>query len=270
MKKAFLLGHPVAHSLSPRLHGFWIQQQNIQASYEAIDVSPEDLIDKIQQLQADGYAGGNVTIPHKEAVYEFIKSHGQLTNKAKQVQAVNTIYFDGNIIHGDNTDIYGFYNNLEANTNWAGKKAVILGAGGAAKAVIQAVIDKGYTDIVICNRNINRAQELAVNYDNVIVKDWDERSNILKNTDLLVNTTSLGMLGKPELEIDLSTLPNSAAVTDIVYNPLQTNLLKQAQECGNKTVDGIGMLLHQAVPGFKYWFDKDVEVSKSLRDYILQ
>lgn len=289
MKKACVIGYPVSHSLSPKLHGFWLKKYGIEGEYSAQEIRPEALADFIKNMAVNGFCGANLTIPHKETVMKLLD---ELDDTAKAIGAVNLIVVKDGKLSGTNTDAYGFAENIKPHIT--GKnKAVVLGAGGAARAVIYALNMLGFAEIIITNRTKERAEELLLSYqrmlvssgnnsldsclrgnDNIEVADWQVRGEILKNADLLVNTTSLGMAGKEPLDIDLSELPKTALVTDIVYNPLITPLLAQAQARGNPTVDGLGMLLHQAVPAFAAWFAKELngrkpEVTQELRDYIL-
>ena len=293
MKKAAVIGFPVKHSLSPRLHGFWLDKYKIAGEYTAIEIPPEGLSEFISTMAENGYCGVNVTVPHKEKVMELLDDVEHL---AQEVGAVNTIVVkDGKLI-GRNTDVYGFKENIKLRITGT-KKAVVLGAGGAARAVIFALYNIGFKQIIITNRTKERAEELAQDFPFLQTSDWQSRSAILQDADLLVNTTSLGMSScgtqsvsagsqqveqdpvQPNLQnlasqddkiIDLSLLPKTALVTDIVYNPLITPLLEQAKARGNPIVDGLGMLLHQAVPAFEAWFGETPVVDDELRQYILQ
>ena len=264
-KKAFIIGQPISHSLSPKLHGFWLKQYEIDGKYEALEVPPEYLVKTVKKLP-DKFVGGNVTIPHKEKVMMICD---EIDSLARKVGAVNTLYFKDKKIFGTNTDVFGFMENLkQGGVDFSKiKSALILGAGGAARAVIVGLLDKNIA-ITITNRTSSKAEVLADEFGLKIV-DWEKRNN-LEGFDLLVNTTSLGMKNQESLEIDLSTLPRHAIVHDIVYNPLETEILKQAKEAGLKTVDGLGMLLFQAVRGFELWFGKKPEVTQELREYILR
>jgi shikimate dehydrogenase len=267
IKKAGVVGFPVAHSLSPRLHGFWLDKYKIAGEYQHYEVKPENLPDFIHKLRSDkDFVGVNLTIPHKEAVMGLLDSIG---DAAIVIEAVNTIINNNGKLAGINTDAYGFNENIKPFISGK-KKAVVLGAGGAAKAVIFALKHLGFEDVIIANRTRERAEELSsVIRHPLTIIDWEKRSEILENADLLVNTTSLGMTGKDPLEIDLSLIPKTALVTDIVYSPLETPLLAQAKACGNPTVDGLGMLLHQAVPAFKAWFGVEPEVTEELKKHVL-
>ncbi|MDP4796749.1 MAG: shikimate dehydrogenase [Rhodospirillales bacterium] len=269
--KAGVIGWPVDHSLSPRLHGFWLDQYGIDGVYMPLAVSPDNIEDAIRALPKLGFAGANVTVPHKEAAYRIVDN---LSETAKKIGAVNTIicHADGSL-HGDNTDAFGFISNIRAAVaNWRAdaNPAVVLGAGGAARAVIAALIEAGFSEIRLTNRTIERAETLAEHFGaSVRVVPWDDRHGAVDGAGLLVNTTTLGMTGKPALEIKLDGLIEGAVVNDIVYVPLQTALLKAAEEQGFHAVDGLGMLLHQARPGFEAWFGKRPDVSDALRQHVL-
>ncbi|MEQ1704523.1 MAG: shikimate dehydrogenase [Rickettsiales bacterium] len=267
IKKAGVVGFPVGHSLSPRLHGFWLKKYNIAGEYKHYEVRPEDLAEFIHNLRSDNdFSGVNLTIPHKESVIKLLDNIDEI---ATEIGAVNVVINKNGKLIGKNTDAYGFAENIRTSVTGT-KKAVVLGAGGAAKAVIFALLEIGFKEIIITNRSRVRAEELSsVIRHPLSVVDWQKRGEILENTDLLVNTTSLGMTGKEPLEIDLWLLPKTALVTDIVYSPLITPLLAQAKARGNPTVDGLGMLLYQAVPAFEAWFGIKPEVTEELRQYVL-
>jgi len=266
---AFVIGSPIAHSFSPQLHGYWLAQYGIVGSYEKIAVLPEDLDEFLARIISSEFVGGNVTLPHKETAYQKIQSCNAIANK---LEAVNTIWIENKKLIGGNTDGYGFSANLDDFApHWRhAKTAMVMGAGGAAKAIILALINAGYQQIMIANRTHERARQLARKMGSVCISiEQEEISRHLKNVQLLINTTSLGMKNQAKSDIDLSRLPNSAIVTDIVYNPLKTPLLQQADALGLETVDGIGMLLHQAVPGFEKWFGIRPKVTSELRSHIL-
>jgi shikimate dehydrogenase len=267
-KRAFVIGHPIAHSRSPMIHGHWLARYGIEGSYRAIDVAPQDLVAFLSGLAENGFAGGNVTIPHKEAAFA---AAGRLDEAAQAIGAVNTLWFEDGILCGGNTDAHGFAANLDQHApGWAaGGAAVVVGAGGAARAVVHALKARGVRDIRIANRTVERARELAARFgDGVSAHPSATLAELLGDAGLLVNTTSLGMQGKEaagELPADPALLPAHALVTDIVYVPLETPLLAAARRRGLKTVDGLGMLLHQAVPGFERWFGRRPEVTPALR-----
>ncbi len=270
MIKSGVIGWPVGHSLSPRLHGYWLDQYAIDGTYEALPVQPENLRAAIQGFRDDGYGGLNVTVPHKETVMDCLDD---ISQGARRMGAVNTIVFEDGAAKGSNTDGFGFMENLKAGHpgfDAAAGPAVVLGAGGAARAVVCALIDAGASHIILANRTRERAEKLAADLSGPItVIDWDRRTDALEDAALVVNTTTLGMTGKAALDLSLDKLPESALVTDIVYAPLQTGLLVAARARGNPVVDGIGMLLHQARPGFMAWFGVDPQVSDGLRAHVL-
>ena len=269
---AGVIGWPVAHSLSPRLHNYWLRKYGIDGEYKPCLVSPDELESFIKTMAGKGFAGCNVTIPHKERVFEMLGSDNT-DDIAFSVGAVNTLMVrEGGKLQGTNTDVYGFTENIRHALQKRRNKAVIFGAGGATRAIGKALIDLGFGTIIITNRTLAKAEALRHQFDHPLeIANWEERHHFLADADLLVNATSLGMKGQPPLDIDLAALPISALVTDIVYTPLMTPLLQQAQARGNPIVDGLGMLLHQAVPGFKAWFDfkGEPEINEELRQYML-
>ncbi|MCV3206795.1 shikimate dehydrogenase [Mesorhizobium sp. YC-39] len=268
-KKAFVTGHPIAHSRSPKIHGHWLAKYGIDGSYQAIDVAPADFADFVQTLEANGYRGGNVTIPHKEAAFALVSRRD---DAAEAIRAVNTLWFEDGTLWGGNTDGHGFAANLDEHApGWAGNgPAVVLGAGGASRAVIHALIERGVSDIRIVNRTLARAEELSHRFGaGVSAHGVAATSELLTDAGLLVNTTALGMHGNEGLSADPAGLPAHALVTDLVYVPLETPLLAAARARGLKTVDGLGMLLHQAVPGFERWFGVRPEVTAELRRMIV-
>ncbi|TPK71852.1 shikimate dehydrogenase [Mesorhizobium sp. B2-4-15] len=269
IKKAFVTGHPVKHSRSPKIHGYWLAAYGIDGSYEAIDVAPQDFAEFIATLQPAGYRGGNVTIPHKEAAFALVERRDQA---AEEIGAVNTLWFEDGVLWGGNTDGHGFAANLDDYApDWVNAgPAVVLGAGGAARAVVQALKRRGVRDIRIVNRTLARAIELRDRFGNGIsAHDMAATNELLADAGLLVNTTALGMHGNEGLSADPALLPAHAIVTDIVYVPLETPLLAAARARGLKTVDGLGMLLNQAVPGFERWFGFMPQVTTELRALIV-
>jgi shikimate dehydrogenase len=267
-RKAFVCGHPIAHSRSPLIHGHWLKRYGIAGIYEAIDVAPEDFAVFAAGLRERGLVGGNVTIPHKEAAFAAVARRDAA---AEAIGAVNTLWHEDSVLCGGNTDAYGFAANLDERApGWDdGEDAVVLGAGGAARAVIHALAQRGFERIAILNRTLTRASELAEQFGaGTSAHGFDSAADLLGSADLVVNTTSLGMHGE-ELPVDLGLLPDHALVTDIVYVPLVTPLLAAAAARGLKTVDGLGMLLHQAAPGFERWFGVRPEVTAELRKIIL-
>lgn len=275
-KLAGVLGWPVGHSRSPRLHGFWLEQKKIDGAYLPLAARPQDFESAVRSLVHLGFKGANVTVPHKEAA---LRLADEVEPLARRIGAVNTLVFreDGSIL-GRNTDAFGFIENLrQGHPGFTAAKApaVVLGAGGAARAVVAALQDDGCPEIRLLNRTRARAaevaEELAQNQlptSKITVWDWSDRDAALAGAGLLVNTTTLGMTGQPPLEINLEALPKDALVNDIVYAPLMTDLLLAAKARGNPVVDGLGMLLHQARPGFAAWFGVMPEVTDELRKFV--
>lgn len=268
---AAVMGWPVAHSLSPALHGWWLDRYGIDGAYVPFAVPPEDLETALRALPVLGIAGTNLTLPHKEVALRLVD---KATPEALRIGAVNTILVepDGSLT-GSNTDGFGFLESLRASApDWRAEAgpAVVLGAGGAARAVVVALLDAGAPVVRLLNRTRQRADDLATAVNGAIeVADWSSRDAALADAALLVNTTQLGMTGQDQLDLDLARLPTSAVVNDIVYVPLTTPLLSDARSRGNDTVDGLGMLLHQARPGFAAWFGVEPEVTAELRSHVL-
>jgi shikimate dehydrogenase len=251
MKRAAVIGHPVAHSKSPRIHSFWLQQLGIAGSYERIEILPENLGDFCARLASGGYSGVNVTVPHKINVAQYMAA---LTPLARQVGAVNTVIAEaeGRLL-GHNTDVGGFAAPLRKMGDFAGKKAVVLGAGGAARAIVAGLAGLGVQDIHIINRSAAKIAALQA-IAPVTGHDWAAADAALEAAAILVNTTSLGMAGQPPLRLDLSALPEHAVVNDIVYAPLETPLLACARARGLRTLDGLDMLIGQAAEAFALFF----------------
>lgn len=273
--KACVIGYPIHHSLSPKLHKHWLHRYGIKGTYEAIEVHPDNLSQEIESLKNKGFRGCNITLPHKEHMFTLCDV---TTDIAQEIKAVNTVVFqkDGTI-WGTNTDVYGFSQNLIQNNKVDSTmgNALVFGAGGASRAIIVALQHMGFTHIHIANRTIKRAEDLATEFiTNTCVITYGDLSSAeqhLLNCTLLVNTTSLGMAEYPPLTLSMANLQKTAVVTDIVYTPLVTPLLKMAQERGNPIVDGLGMLLYQAIPGFEHWFNhSSPQVDEDLRQHILQ
>ena len=269
---AGVMGWPVSHSKSPRLHGYWLAKYGIDGCYMPLPVEPKNFQEALKSLRKLGFSGVNVTIPQKEMA---MPECDELSDRARHIGAVNTVTFakDGRML-GDNTDGFGFIENLRQEVpdiDFASGPAVVLGAGGASRAVLIALLDEGSPEIRIANRTRKRADDLAAEISDPRIKvvSWPLDPADLTDASLVVNTTSLGMVGQPKLEIDLEGLPKTALVTDIVYAPLMTDLLAQAKKRGNRVVDGLGMLLHQARPGFHRWFGIDPEVTSELREFVL-
>ncbi len=270
MTKACVIGWPIKHSRSPMIHGFWLHKYGIEGGYEKVAVSPDDLPDFLNNLAANGFSGCNVTVPHKEQAFKL--AH-ELHDEARAVQAANTLWLAGGKLHATNTDIYGFMTHLDQSApGWNAKQrpVALLGAGGAARAILYGLLQRGASDVRIFNRTKERAVKLASFYEKgVRVVDWQNRDEGLEDCGLVVNTTTLGMSGSPPLDLSLNKLPNDSVVADIVYVPLETPLLAAARQKGCRVVDGLGMLLHQAVPGFERWFGVRPQVTTELRDLIV-
>lgn len=268
---AGVIGSPIAHSRSPRLHAHWLKRHGIAGYYIPMDVSQSDLREVLSALPKAGFVGVNVTIPHKETVLAIADV---VTDRAALIGAANTLIFrsDGRL-HADNTDGYGFIANLRQNApGWspADGPAAVIGAGGAARAVIASLIETGAPEIRLVNRTKARAEALRQEFGaKVHVHDWVQAGEILKDAALVVNSSSLGMVGKPELRLPLDSLSPKAVVTDLVYTPLRTAFLEAAAERGCVTVDGLGMLLHQAVPAFERWFGIRPEADEEARRAVL-
>lgn len=268
---AGVIGHPIAHSRSPALHGYWLRRYGLKGHYIPIDIAPTDLADLVRSLPRLGFVGINVTTPHKEAILQIADI---VTDRAALIGAANTLIFrkDGKI-HADNTDGSGFIANLRQHApHWAPASgpAVVIGAGGAARAVIAALIEVGVPEIRLANRTRTRAEGLRSDFGaKVTVMDWVKIPAALEDAATLVNTTTLGMIGKPDFRVPLDALNPRALVTDLVYTPLKTPLLLAAEAMGCTAVDGLGMLLHQAAPGFERWFGHRPEVDDATRAAVL-
>lgn len=270
MIKAGVLGWPIEQSKSPLIHGHWLKKHSINGSYEKRAVAPEKLSTELEILRSNGWAGVNVTVPHKEAIFELAD---QITDRAFMIGAANTLTFKDDKILADNTDGEGFLNNLlqwAPNWNVGSGPALVIGAGGAARAILYTLITAGVPEVFLVNRTRARAENLANHFGRkVTVANWNDAREISTHVATVINTTSLGMLGQEPLDFSCEGLRTDTLVTDIVYNPLETELLRSAKANGNPTVDGLGMLLHQAVPGFENWFDIRPSVDADLRTLIL-
>jgi len=271
---AGIIGWPVSHSRSPLLHGFWLAETSIDGAYVPLPVKPDHLERALRALPVLGFRGCNLTVPHKQAALAVVD---RVDSLARRIGAINTVVVapDGSL-EGTNTDAFGFRESLrEATPHWqpSSGPVVILGAGGAARAVIVALGDAGAEEIRIVNRTLDRAAavaaDLATLQTRITIHSWEEVSTVQHQAGLLVNATSLGMVGEPPLTLDLSSLPLSAPVVDIVYVPLETELLAAALRRGHPVVDGLGMLLHQGRPGFEAWFGASVQVTNRLRTAML-
>jgi shikimate dehydrogenase len=262
---AGIAGWPVTYSRSPRLHGFWLQRHRIDGAYIPLPIRPGELPIAMRGLLAAGFAGSNVTIPHKLAAFEICDT---VDDTARRAGAVNTLIFRDGEIAGSNTDGYGFVANLRAyGVEPAAGPALLLGAGGSARAVAAALLDAGAA-VTVANRTSARAEALARDLPGLRIVNWDARVAALRDHALLVNTTPLGMIGHEALDLDLAGAPASLVVADNVYVPLETPLLAAARARGLRCVEGLGMLLHQAVPGFHAWFGVRPEVDEELRQFV--
>ncbi|MCF6325861.1 MAG: shikimate dehydrogenase [Devosiaceae bacterium] len=275
LKKAFVIGDPISHSKSPVIHKFWIAKHHLSATYEAINISPQNLKKIFNEIREDKYIGGNVTLPHKQAAFFLCDL---TTPEAKKLGAVNTIYKKNNQIIGHNTDGYGFLANLDQQVPGWDKniqKTIVLGAGGATRAIILALINRDVSEIVILNRTLKNAENLANQFQKYSKNTKlntgyiEAFSKHAQDTDFLVNTSSIGLNNTSFVGLDLKLLPETALVHDIVYNPINTPLLCAAKNNNLKTADGLGMLLHQAAPGFEKWFGVFPKVSEELHHLVL-
>ncbi len=266
-KAACVVGWPASHSRSPLIHQYWMRKYNIDAEYRKEAIPPDQFADFIGHLRERGYVGCNVTVPHKQAAMELTIAD----DRARAVGAANTLWFDGDKLRSTNTDVEGFLANLDQSTpGWDRglESAVVLGAGGGARAIVFALLQRDVQRIHVVNRSPERAEALREQFGaRVRVAQWREMTGLLGGAGLLVNTTSLGMVGQPKIEINLRCQP-SMVVADLVYVPLETGLLAAARDKGLRTADGLGMLLHQAVRGFELWFGVKPEVTAELRKLI--
>ena len=268
---AGVIGMPVVHSRSPQLHGHWLARYGIRGHYVPLQVMPEHLAEVLRILPRAGFVGANVTIPHKEAALTLADV---VTDRAALIGAANTLIFrpDGKI-HADNTDGYGFIANIRQHApDWqpAAGPAAVLGAGGAARAVVASLLDSGVQELRITNRTRIRSEQIKTEFGaRIVVYDWAQAGNMLDGAASVVNATSLGMEGKQPLRVPLDALDQGALVTDLVYTPLDTPFLVEARARGCRTVDGLGMLLHQAAPGFERWFGTRPEIDQATRDAVL-
>lgn len=281
MIKAGVIGWPVSHSLSPALHGFWLDKYGIRGSYVPLPVEPEKFSSVLEMLEEAGFRGANITVPYKEKMLEKITD---IDGVAKRIGAVNTIVQENGKWRGTNTDAYGFMESLGANSDlWQDGYALVLGAGGAARAICVGLLDAGF-DVVLANRSQERAEAVKahLSHAKLSVIEWSQAEARMSGANLLVNTTTLGMKGQPQLDISLAKLPESSYVADIVYspeptartrlfsNPTVTDFLARASQRGNQVIDGLGMLLYQAQAGFEMWFGVKPEVTRKLRSHVLE
>jgi len=268
LRLAAVIGDPIAHSRSPVLHGHWLKRYGIAGHYVPLHITPDTFSEALHILPRMGFIGANVTLPHKHSALSLAD---KVTPLAQRIGAANTLTFTDQGIEADNTDAYGFTQNIkQAVPGWSPKTVSVIGAGGANRAVLAALLDLGVTEIRLSNRSPQRALDLADEFGAPITAvPWANRSDMLEGCDTLINGTSQGMVGNPPLDIDLTTLPETAVVNDLVYTPLETPLLAQARARGNTCVDGLGMLLFQAAPGFERWFGQKPTVDEELRNAVL-
>lgn len=272
--KTGVIGYPISHSKSPIIHNYWITVNSCNGEYSAIPIHPDKLKEGVEALINDGFKGFNVTVPHKQSIMAYCH---EVDDLARKVGAVNTVTIRNGLLYGSNTDVFGFAENLKTASrnlgfSWVAENgpAVVLGAGGAARAVIHGLIKENVPEILIANRTPEKAQELvAIDPSMIRVIDWDDRSNVLSNANLLVNTTSVGMNDEGDLDMNFEGANPDMLVHDIVYAPLYTKLLKDAREYDLRVLTGIGMLLHQAQPAFEEWYDVFVEVTPELEERVL-
>lgn len=269
-RRACVIGHPVAQARSPVLHNYWLREYGIDGDYSREDVAPDKIGEFLDRLGEHGYVGANITVPHKAAAYQALSFAEPV---ATALKVANTVWLENGRLHGTNTDVHGFLANLdESLPGWEmeTEQAVVLGAGGGARAVVYGLLERGFPRVVVVNRTLARAEAFVVEFgDCVTATTFDALTGWLPDADLLVNTTSLGMSGQPPLEIDLAPMQKGAAVCDIVYVPLETKLLAAARARSLRAVDGLGMLLHQAVPAFEKFFGVRPEVTRGLRAAVL-
>ena len=267
---AGVIGFPVAHSKSPRLHGHWLAKYGLQGHYVPLHVAPEHLANTLKSMPDMGFVGCNVTIPHKEAALSLAQN---VTDRARRIGAANTLVFKDGEIHADNTDGIGFIENLRQNApNWRADAGpvLVIGAGGAARAILVALLDAGAPEVLLTNRTADRASALAAEFGTrVKAHPWEKTETLLSQAATVVNTTALGMTGKEAFPFSLNGLSSAALATDIVYAPLDTPFLQAARARGCTTVDGLGMLLHQAAPGFARWFGQVPEITDETRRVVL-
>ncbi|MGP0061181.1 MAG: shikimate dehydrogenase [Beijerinckiaceae bacterium] len=268
--RAFVIGWPIKHSRSPLIHNYWLNNLVLAGSYERLEIRPDELEGFLSHLQEKGFVGGNVTLPHKEAAFQLC---AKTTATAAHLAAVNTVWIEDGQLCGDNTDVAGFLACLDCEAQgWdqTCQTAVVLGAGGAARAIVHALMLRSKPRILLVNRTRARSEDLRLHLARQFAVEiklctWAELPEVLETADLVVNTTSLGMVGQPQLHIDLAPLPARAIVSDIVYVPLETELVRMARSRALRAVGGLGMLLNQAVPGFEKWFGKRPQVTAELR-----
>ena len=269
---AGVIGNPIAHSKSPKLHNYWLSKYKINGFYIPFSVTNDKLETSIKSLIELGFSGVNITIPHKTSVLSFADS---ITDRAALIGAANTLYFSkSGKIHADNTDGYGFIQNIVdeiPDYDFYDKTALIYGAGGSARAIASALLSNGVKEVGITNRTRSKAQIISENLGaKVSVVDWRAAPDTIKKVDIIINATSMGMVGQPDFSQPISRAKKTALVVDIVYNPLITELIKEAKKIKLKTVGGIGMLINQAVPGFEHWFQKKPQIDEEIRKFIVE
>ena len=269
---AAVLGNPISHSKSPRMHNYWLKKNRINGYYMPIKVKLGDFEKTINSLISMGFSGVNVTIPYKLSALEIADESSET---AQSIGAANTLIFTKEKkIYADNTDAYGFIRNIKSKfPNWDPKKgaSVVLGAGGASRAVVAALLSEGSEQIIVLNRTIEKAEELKIEFNNKIsVESWSNLDEVVASSSNIINTTSLGMNNKTFVPINPLSIPKAALVTDLVYTPLTTKLLELAQDRGSKTVDGLGMLIYQGIPGFEAWFGQTPLVTEELRKILMK
>lgn len=268
-RNAFVCGHPISHSRSPLIHTHWLKTHGFEGTYRAVDIAPDDFMTFATSIAEHGFVGGNVTIPHKEAALRAATAKEPV---AELIGAANTLWLEDGRLHATNTDAYGFAANLDERLpGWdAATTALVIGAGGASRAVLYALLERGFKTIHLANRTVSRAKELADRFGARIEPHQLEAMNELASeVGLVVNTSSLGMKGNGDVPLDVSQLKSGALVTDIVYVPLMTPLLQRARDRGLRVADGLGMLLHQAAPGFEKWFGMRPVVTDDLRNLVI-
>jgi len=267
LKTACIIGDPISHSLSPHIHNYWIKQNKLNALYVPFRVSSEDLEKAVHGLRSLNISGFNITIPHKENIIKFVD---EIDDYSKKIGAINTVLNNGGKFIGTNTDPIGFINGLmQSKHSWNKNQPVlVIGAGGAARAVLAALEKENISEIRITNRTISRANNVAKNFKNIVVGNWGD-INLLKDIGLLINTTSLGMLNNAELNLDYKFFSKDTIVYDLVYNPLKTPLILKTQSLGARTISGLDMLLHQARPGFMQWFGFTPKIDEELKKFLI-
>lgn len=269
IRKACVIGWPVAHSRSPLIHGYWLRRYGIKGEYRREAVRPEDFPAFLDSLAERGYVGGNITLPHKEMALRLSVAD----DRAKAIGAANTVWLDGAILRSTNTDVIGFLSSLDVGApGWDRnlKLAVVLGAGGSARALVYGILERGARAVYVVNRTIERARWFREYFGpRVHPAGWDEVPRLLKEAGLVVNATSMGMAGNPDPPVDLSAVRADTAIGEIVYVPLKTKLLEQAEKRGLRHSDGLDMLLYQAVRGFELWFGVKPEVTAELRQIMV-